>query len=458
MKKYGSPLKEFDHLRDPDQMKAEFQKHLPGFSEGQLIITECVIDCIGFRPYKEVPIRKKVFLKLRYKLEVMDCSNEKSGVQMIYAKIYVDGQSWEEFQSIQHDHLCSPFYGEAPVHLPELGMIVWAFPNDPGILHLPELIDPERVKKYLPYSFLPSGLDGPDDVSEIKLQVIRCHPESRCVIRYHLEWKGSETLQQFILIGKTFGDSRGRDIFQWMDSIWREDFGDADDLLVPRPISYNEQVKTIWQVEQPGVCPEKMIDRTNFKEICRSAAKGLAIIHKSNLSGPPKRLIHDDLEEIRRKAIKLMRGLPQFQAPIQSILCGLENQVSDMQPKVDRLIHGDFSIDQLLVFKEKVVFLDFDDFAIGDPVQDIANFFVVLLLRKLDPGFVSLILTSFLNSYRGQVSWGVPADCLRWHIQVQFIRKAYRHYVQQKTGFEAAIQEIVVLAQKDVILNAIGEE
>jgi hypothetical protein len=37
-----------------------------------------------------------------------------------------------------------------PTHLPELGLVVWRFPEDPRLTTLPDLVNPRRVAGTLP--------------------------------------------------------------------------------------------------------------------------------------------------------------------------------------------------------------------------------------------------------------------------------------------------------------------
>jgi thiamine kinase-like enzyme len=227
--------------------------------------------------------------------------------------------------------------------------------------------------------------------------------------------------------------------------------------MVAQPLGYNEAVKTIWQAETPGVRLSSIIDQINYKEFLDSVAKGLADLHNSGLFSPVRKTIHDHLRKIEKWTTKLTQAFPPFGKSLQSIGLYLEKKASHLSPISDKLIHGDFDIDQLLVHEGKIVFLDFDDSTIGDPMQDIANFWVDLHFHNFDPRFVKLMLTSFFKSYQSQVGWDAPVDRLSWHIQFQFISWAYKFYIQQKPGLKVATQEIIALAQEAMTLEKVLE-
>jgi aminoglycoside phosphotransferase (APT) family kinase protein len=123
-------------------------------------------------------------------------------------------------------------------------------------------------------------------------------------------------------------------------------------------------------------------------------------------------------------------------------------------------MYWDFHVNQLLAQDGKVAFFDFDELAVGDPLQDIANFIVDLQFRDVSTFLAQRMAKSLYDSYRSQVKWEVPIDRIRWHATVQFINKAYRNYIQQRPDIECTITGIIDRAAQETVLdwldNAIG--
>jgi len=453
--KSDNPIKKFEQFTNSERMKAVFQQRLPEFSQGKLIITHCKIEYTRYKNFEKERSRKKTSLSVYYHLQVTDTCRQRNGAQIFYAKTYLEGRSEIEFQKARTAQLTPPEFGEALVHLPDLGMIVWAFPNDPALCHLHEVIDPKRVKHYLPYDMLPSGLDGPKDVTDVKVDVIRYKPEVRCITRYKLQWGPSDRPQTLKLYGKTFKHDWGQDIYCRIENLWKRSLENPEGFIVTQPLGYNKIVKTVWQVAMPGVPLINIINRTNYKEFLEYIAKGLAYLHKSDISSPIRMEIKDHLDATREGTGVLMQAFPQFKGSLQSIVLSLEKSAPFLTPIQDRLIHGDFLMKQLVIHEGRIGVFDFDDFAIGDPIQDIANFIMDLHFQGFDSSLVDLMVNTFFSSYRSQVDWEVPVDRLVWHIRVQFMHEAYYFYKRKhlQPGFDDEIQHIISLAQKGMVLE-----
>lgn len=448
-------MKEFELFTDPDRMRVLFQQQLSEFSQGHLIITDCRIGYTLYKTYQRTSAWSKSSLSVCYHLEVQDTLTQRSGAQTLYAKAFLGNRSRTEFQKIRTASIVPPRYGQGVVHLPELDMIIWAFPNDPMLLHLPECMGPQAVKRYLPYDNLPPGLDKPEDITSMTEEVVHYRPEARCTTRYRLEWGPVDGPKGLVLFGKTFKDDQGKEIYQRMNILWNMSSRDPENFMVAQPLSYNEEIKTVWQLGLQGDPLAEVIDQTNYRHLLRAVANGLASLHKSDLFSATKITAGDHLREIKKKIAKLIHAFPRFREPLQSIEQGLEQSMTQWAPVPDRIIHADFSVQQLLVCEEKIALFDFDEFAIGDPAQDIANFIVDLYFRPFDRNLVKLMATTLFHAYERQVDWIIPAEGLHWHIRIQFITKAYRFYIQQKPGLEKEIEEIILLAQKEMTLEKV---
>ena len=140
--------KEFETFIDVKRMKSFFQERLPEFSKRKQIITDCRV-------------------------------------------------------------LFTPDFGDALVHLPDLEMIVWAFPNDPKISQLPMVTNPEKVKPYLPFDGLPDKIQNPSDLSKVEREIVRYKPEERCTTSFQLHYGSVIKPEEIVIFGKYFKDHRG---------------------------------------------------------------------------------------------------------------------------------------------------------------------------------------------------------------------------------------------------------
>ncbi len=445
----------FEIFFDPDRMKVIFQQRLSDFSQGRLAISDCRIGYTRYKTYKKPSAWDQSSLSVCYHLEIHDPSARKNRREILYAKAFLGDRSRIEFQKIKGVSSIPSACEEGILHFSELDMIVWVFPNDPVLLHLPECIHPEAVKRHLPYDRLPSGLNGPADISGLDSEVVHYRPEVRCTTRYRLQSGTAADPKEIVVYGKTFNDARGEEIYQRMNALRRSGADNTERFIVAAPLAYSEEIKTVWQSGLDGDPFADVINETNYRSLLERVAGGLACFHKSGLSSTVRITLDDHLEEIKKKIAKLIHAFPGLSGPLQSIATHLALRLPYSMPIPDRILHGDFSIQQLLVCRGGIAFFDFDEFAVGDPTQDVANFIVDLYFRSFDRGFVKYMEVAFIYAYRRRIDWSLSAERLQWHLQIQFITKAYRLYIQQKPGFEKKIGEIISLAQEEMILEKV---
>lgn len=452
-----SPIKEFERFTDAGQMKAIFQQQLPGFSQGNLLITGCRILRTRYKTYLKGRSRNKSFFTACYQLQVTDQRNQRNGMQILYARACLEGRSLEEFQRARSLPLAVPRFGQALVHLPELDLLVWAFPNDPGLPHLPEAIEPPRVIRHLPYNHLPAGLNEPADIANLEVDVVHYYPEQRCTSRYQLRGRSTAWPHISTLFGKTFKDETGQEVYRRMAYLWQKSQAEPGGFTMARPLAYNETIKTVWQESLPGLPLVSVIDRTNYQRLLTGVAAGLVILHQSHFSSPTKITLNDHLAEIQKKSVKLIQAFPHLKESLLSLVRHLENSTPDSTTTPVKLIHGDFHIRQLLVHQGRIVFFDFDEFALGDPVQDLANFIVDLHFQGFDPDFVSLMAAALCQAYTSQGEGNRSLDHLNWYLSFQFITKAYRYlsYRQQEPELKAEIERAITLAQREIFFKTI---
>ncbi len=447
----SSLAKELARFTDAECAKNILQQHLPEFSDGHLVINACRILRTRLKTYLKAASHGKAALSLCYQLDVTDNRRRQRGTQILFVKVFCGGRSQVEFQNLQPARLAPPAFGNACVHLPELDAIVWAFPNDPCLPHLPEVVDPVLVKQYLPYDRLPIDADAD---FEAKVEVIHYYPEQRCTCRYDLAWGSSDGPQTFTLFGKTFCDESGRELYRRMSYFGEKTRERPNGLAVAQPLGYDEKSKTIWQQAVAGKPLLAVLDETNYETLLAAVAKGLAALHQSDFSGLPLIKLNELLLELRKKAAKLARAFPQWQDRLQAILASLGKNAPDLARSAPALIHGDFQAKQLLVQDGKVFIFDFDELACGDSLQDVASFIVDLHLHDFAPSMLQRMAKTFSRSYFSYIDREGPMENLNWHIRFQLVTKAYRMltYWRHQSGAMSDIQSLLNLASGTVFI------
>ena len=446
-------MQTFDHFTDPERMKDILQHRLPAFSNQRKIITSCELGYTRYKTYRKPSSYVKSTLSICYHLKVTDPTTREPGEQILYARAYLDNHSKTEFANMKAFPTVSAGFEEPYQHLPDLDMIVWLFPNDPALSHLPECIDPAKVRRHLPYDRLPSGFDGPEDILEVDAEVVHYRPEIRCTTQYRLQWGAADSAQKITLFGKTFRDDQGKALLERSNALLRESERDADSFLIAQPLGYSEEINTIWQTGLYGNPLVDSINKTSVHNLLKTVASGLAVLHQSGLRSPVKITLVQHMLEIKKKIAKLVQAFPQLSEPLKSIEQQLEQGSTEFYPLPDTIIHADFTVQQLLVCGDKIACFDFDEFSMGDPTQDVANFIVDCYFRNFDRDLLPIVISRFLHAYQRKVGYEIPANGLNWYIKMLFVTKAYRFYLQQKPRLEDEIMAVLELARDSLRLQ-----
>ncbi len=420
-----NPFKQFT---DPEKMKALFQAHLPVFSKTSCMITACRVERSRVRSELISPEKRIDCFSIRYQLTVREANQRQESVQMIYAKVYAEDFAPKIFQKIKTDLLSLRVPGEPPDYFPEQKMIVWIFPNDPKLSHLPALIHPDKVKMQLPYSHLPDGLNGPEDVKGLEVDVIRYHPEVRCTMRYRLAWGHSNPEKTVMLYGKTFLGEEGLSLFHLTNDLWEISIKDPKFFIIAKPLIYDAPLKMVWQQALTGKPITALIQASHDMDYIKDVAINLAHLHKSTLSPETPHTTRDRLPAIQKKILKLISVFPDLETRLKALSLQLEDDFSHLPQMEDRSAHGAFRIKEIIECQGRLAVFDLDNIAIGDSVRDLALFLSDLYAESDDKTLFFPRASTFYQTYRSQVDWDVPFERLQWHIRVQFIKRAYWIY------------------------------
>lgn len=444
------PIAAFARFTDAKAMGDLLWQRLAAGFDGQDRPTACAIVYVRYKHLK-AQSQLKSSLSVCYRLDLPSRRDGRHEA-LFYVKAYLGGRSQKEWEKLADSSRTGPGPGAFPIHVPELDAIVWRFPHDPVLTHLPEVIDAERVRPHLPWELLPNSVPGPGGLTDLTNRVAHYLPEKSCTTRYDLRWQVAETMHELTLYGKTFKGEEGKEIYERVMHFWDISRQDPGSITVAQPLAYTETVKTIWQQALVGVPLARVIDETNLERYLAAVATGLATVHKSRLASSRTVTIDDHLVESRKKSLKLGQAIPLLTAPLQALLRRLETDAPSVASADHTLIHGDFQFGNLLAQDDRVAFFDFDDCVQGDPTRDVANFIVYLNFYDFSPTLRDAMGSTFLASYQRVVEWEVPAERLAWHLRVQFLNKAYRAYFQQAAGTEQEVQRILDLASNATIL------
>ena len=418
---------------------------VPELSNGALEISDCTILDTKLKTYLKPTSKSKSTLSVCYRLMLKEGSTGPSSQRIFYAKVFLDGRSKEAARLLTPGGLSDIEFRYAVHHVPEYDLILWRFPHDPTLPHLRHLVDLVAIEQHLPQKGLKQiGIQGTPQI--LTRHLVNYRPEIRCANRYDLYDSTLDRTSQ--LFGKTFGDADGKTLYERLQFFWNRSLTDPKAMAIAQPLGYSPTINTVWQHGVPGTPLLKILQTSNCTHYLAAVAKGLASLHTSNVAGLAVHSPDDHLVEARKKLVKLSDAVPS----LAELCIAVANNLEQTAPQASAIppcpIHWDFHIQQILAQKGRLVFCDLDELVIGDPVQDLANFIVDLHFRGLDQQFVRSLSTELYRTYRQQVEWDVPIERLAWHARLQFVNKAYRHYLRFEPGFEETAEHILQSAER----------
>lgn len=437
----------FDRFTDAEAMREIFQARLPGFPGGNLVATRCDILFTRYKTFVRPESRHNSSIALCYELVVGDRAGHLLGSQLFYAKAFVDGRSAQDYSAAPGYRLVAPRFGDPLMHWADLDMVLWAFPNDPALPHLAGVMNAKGVRPFLPDGSLAPGNAGVYDRADVAVEVIHYYPEERCTARYSLGSRHAAP-QARSLIGKTYHDDKGREVYRCMQQLW-ELAQRLGDFTVAEPLGYNEAIKTVWQKNMVGLPVRQVMTAANGAEWLARIAKGLASLHRDVPANVACVECSDPAGDLPSKVEKLGDAFPDFHTALRALQQRLERRAPERHALRQTFIHGDFHLRQLLADEDRVVFLDFDECASGDPLQDLASFLVDLHFYDFEPAQVTTLGAAFLQAYMDASCLEVRRADLAWHIRLQWFTKAYRAYRQHLPDRQARVRELLALAWRD---------
>lgn len=443
-------MHDLTRFADPSVMRALLTERLPLLSPDSGAITNCRVQHARYSPKKQP---ENASLAACYHLGIRDRDSQRERRVILYCKAFRGGRSQKEIDALAQSNAGAQALYSMPLHFRDLDMLLWVFPEDPAIPHLPEVSDPERVMAHLPYSSLPKGLEGAEDIRSVKVEVVNYRPELRCTTRYDLSWGAADLSQHFTIFGKTFRSGEGRDVYARSEYLWNRYSGVDEKVLFSQPLGYTPEVQTLWQLGVEGTPLCSVIEEDNCDSYLRTVAKGLAMVHNSDLAGLPIWTLDEHLAEADKKIEKLRKAVPSLVDKLGLLAQLVHRDAPNPFDIPLRPMYWDFHVNQLLAQDGKVAFFDFDELVVGDPLQDIANFIVDLQFRDVSQFLARRMAKSLYDSYRSQVKWEVPIDRVRWHARIQFINKAYRVYIQQSPDVKETVQGIIHMAAQETMLD-----
>jgi thiamine kinase-like enzyme len=450
-------------------MQALLQTLLPGFANGRWRIEGVQIRSVLRNTSLQ---RNPCVMTLCYWLQVLEPSTGRKGTQCLYGQVFrgagADGhdRAATALASPGHGAWVAPAFGQPWVHLPSLQLLLWALPNDPRLAQLPSL-----MKGTAPAFLAPHRRAGAAEVWQV--EILRYTPQQRASLRYSLPASATRAAQ--VVYAKTFAGAvahagaradvavdaavdAGMDaaaIHQRFVYFWQLAQRDASAPLVAEPLGYDASTRTVWQAAAPGLPLLDVLTPANSATLMADVARALAHLHAAPLRHLPGAELHSVahwLAEVQRRQNKIGRANPALSARVACIAETIRAHAKPVAQRPLSLIHGDWHPDQCWLHEGRIVLFDFDEFTLGDPMEDLAAFIVKLEQTEHGPACSAALVAQYplaadATGATVAATKRFNAHSLAWHLTVQSLLQVTRTFIYQQPGWADLLESRLAATQ-----------
>jgi len=388
-------------------MREVFQKCLNPNGTNRHEVKDCVVTRIRHRPATRCI--------LQYRLILRDSKTSVERFQWASVIIYPAGRAehiWKKLRkrarSIGLDGCFRAF--EPVAFVPELKMLVQFFPYDRRLPALALLMNgraPE-VEALFPAQFGGSTWH----IDQWSANPVRYRTGVAGVLHYEVHARNTVTgrRDEKHFFAKVYRDEKGEESYKVHQSLWDADTGKGERFLVPRPIAYLRDLRVLVQEAAFGISFQQILITGPDPEAvsaARKVARALAALHLSIIPTSRTHHVQDEIRVLEGRARTLKWCNPALTKEIDYVVRAVTSSFADVPLRPS---HLDLNTDHILFDRDRHTLLDFDSFALADPLLDVAH--VLAQLRSMSFRFGVPIdrLRQVCDAFREEYFAHVPGD------------------------------------------------
>jgi hypothetical protein len=274
-------------------------------------------------------------------------------------------------------------------YVPDLRLLLETQPPEVALPALPTLTDPELSRALIEQSMRAAAPAYHDlRIQSCVPRVVRYKPGSRCTILYDLTYPAELAARHSwpnLVAIKTYKGSKGKNAYLGMRALWESPLGSGDAVTIAEPLAYLPELNALVQGPIREEQTLKDLIRSALREntpealaelesAMRKTARGLAALHQSGARAGESYAWEEELAEVRETIDQLGGAIPRLAGVAEPLLAqlaalGAEHAADAMVPS-----HNSFRPAQVLLYGDKIGFIDFDSFCQAEPALDLALF------------------------------------------------------------------------------------
>ena len=341
-----------------------------------------ILECLPFRFRCRQSTSRCV---LQYTLRLVEPVSGRQWDQWVTGVVYAQaGQAerlWREMRAEEpRREVPEPWLTFEPVDfIPDLQMVVEVFPYDRKLRHLSTVLS--GALRPIDRQLLARLGPGRWQVEERSIEPTRYRTELGAALRYTLRARdvltaGAETLRCY---AKVYRNEHGGETFRLLRSLADGAERGRNGFSIVRPVAYMDELRTLVLEEAPGAPLQRLLlEGHETGDVMRQVARAVAAFNRADLGVTRGHALAGQLEDVRRASGLVRWASPDASAEVGAITSAVVAGLGDAPPAP---IHRDLKTDHIFLAGERVIFIDLDSVAMGDPVRDPAHLYAHLVSR-----------------------------------------------------------------------------
>ena len=263
--------------------------------------------------------------------------------------------------------------------IPELNLLVEVFPYDSRLPTLPLVLSgpsPELQQRLL-------ARFGPGDwqIEEQTIEPVRYRTELGGVVRYTLRARNEVTsrTQTKRFYAKVYREARGERTWRLLQHLCDNPAATRGEFAVVSPIDYCSERQCLVLEEAPGrALQEVLLDGRDSVAAARRVARAVAAFNQGAVPVGHLHTPQDQIKNLTKTAALLRWTCPGASEWLDEIVDDVSSRLVTVAVAP---IHWDLKTDHVFLDDGRVIFIDVDTVAWGDPVRDPAHLLAHIICR-----------------------------------------------------------------------------
>ena len=364
--------------------------------------------------------------------------------RLFYAKISAKGSDRQSEAETFPEAWPGCGFWKPVMRWPEMNMLLQAFPYDPAMPYLGQLLEPEVVRRRVDANLSGFRLPAGWKCEDVIIHSAKYRNGKSCTLRYEATLVGPATQRkQIAFYGKTYASPRSQHVYRALQKIYASPASASGRLNIPALIAHLDDANTMWQHAWEGSNFSKVGEEMGWANLPYSGyipkiANIMAALHQVEMpeltSGPSLASV---IEQAGEYASDIVEYLPEKVAVLENITKKLKAAAPNLGKLPRTTIHGTFKVAQILCHEDQLALVDFDSIACGDPLYDVAEFLASIVYLRLSDDIpaapVSECIESFLSHYQEQVPWPCERRRVAWYLVAFLLAKIHSSLKRART-------------------------